>query len=163
MPLAKTAYIDESLQVSHGLYVLAAVIVADTDADQHRTALRALLYRGQLRLHWRDENRRRRSQLITAVSTLRHTGAIVIATGAAPRRQERARRKCIERLLAELATRGIATVIFERRRPDLDARDRTMIAALRRQQAVPTAMRAGSPPSWSPCCGCPTSPQAQHP
>ena len=142
MPLAKTAYIDESLRVSHGLYVLAAVIVADTDADQHRAALRALLLRGQLRLHWRDESSRRRSQLITAMSALRHTGAIVIATDAAPRRQERARRKCIERLLAELASRAITTVVFERRHPDLDARDRTMIAALRHQQALPAAFRA---------------------
>ncbi len=142
MPLAKTAYIDESLRVSHGLYVLAAVIVADTDADQHRAALRALLLRGQLRLHWRDESSRCRSQLITAVSALRHTGAIVIATDAAARRQERARRKCIERLLAELASRAITTAVFERRHPDLDARDRTMIAALRHQRALPAAFRA---------------------
>ena len=34
------------MRVSHGLYLLAAVIVADTDADQHRAALRALLLRG---------------------------------------------------------------------------------------------------------------------
>ena len=47
-----------------------------------------------------------RTLLVTAVSALPHTGAIVIATGIEPRRQERARRKCIERLLAELASRG---------------------------------------------------------
>src|ERR1039457_3351230 len=98
MPLAKTAYIDESLRVRHCLYVLAAVIVADTNADQQRETLRALLLRGQLRLHWRDESTTRRSHLITAMSALQYTGAIVIATDAAPRRQERARRKCIERL-----------------------------------------------------------------
>ena len=142
MPLAKTAYIDESLRVSHGLYVLAAVVVSDAEVDQHRAALRALLLRGQLRLHWRDESTARRSQLITAMSALRHTGAIVIATDTAPRRQERARRKCIERLLAELTNRAVTTVVFERRHPDLDARDRTMIAALLRQQAVPAAFRA---------------------
>ena len=155
MPLPKTAYIDESMRVSHGLYLLAAVIVADTDADSHRAALRALLLRGQLLLHWRDESTARRSQLITAMSALRHTGAIVIATAAAPRRQERARRKCIERLLAELASRAITTVVFERRHPDLDAHDRTMIAALRHQQTLPAAIRApGSRPSepllWLP-------------
>ena len=164
MPLAKTAYIDESLRVSHGLYVLAAVVVSDAEADHHRAALRALLLRGQIRLHWRDESSGRRSQLITAMSALRHTGAIVIATDAAPRRQERARRKCIERLLAELASRAVTTVVFERRHPDLDARDRTMIAALRRQQSLPAAMRA----TWQaaadePRCGYPTSQRAQHP
>ncbi len=142
MPLAKTAYIDESLRVSHGLYILAGVIVADTEADHHRATLRALLLRGQIRLHWRDESSGRRSQLITAMAALRHTGAIVIATNTAPRRQERARRKCIERLLAELASRAVTTVVFERRHPDLDARDRTMIAALLRQQALPAAFLA---------------------
>lgn len=146
MPLPKTAYTDESMRIPHGLYLLAAVIVADHHADHHRAALRALLYRGQLRLHWRDESSRRRAELIAAVSTLPHTGAIVIATGTQPRRQERARRKCIERLVTELASRGINTAVFERRHPDLDARDRTMIASLRRQQALPSAFRA----TWLP-------------
>lgn len=36
MALAKTAYIDESMRMPHGLYVLAAVIVADHHADHHR-------------------------------------------------------------------------------------------------------------------------------
>lgn len=144
MPLAKTAYIDESLRIGRGLYLLAAVIVADTDADNHRAALQALLYRGQLRLHWRDESTQRRTHLIAAMHSLRHIGAIVIAAGAIHGRQERARRKRLERLLTELVSRGITTVIFERRHPDLDARDRTMIAALQRQHTLPTALRA----SW---------------
>lgn len=146
MPIAKTAYVDESLHVREGLYVLAAVIVADTDADGHRHALRALLNRGQIRLHWRDESSKRRDQLITALCALRHTGAVVIAVGLEPRRQERARRKCVERLLAELVSRGIASVVFERRHPDLDARDRALVAALQRQHSLPVAMRV----RWQP-------------
>ena len=146
MPIAKTAYVDESLRVREGLYVLAAVIVADADADSHRRALRALLYRGQLRLHWRDEGSRRRADLVAAVCGLQHTGAVVIAAGMAPGRQERARRKCIERLLRELAGRGIAEVTFERRHEELDARDRAMVAALQRQQSLPAALHA----SWQP-------------
>src|ERR1035438_3550852 len=63
-----------------------------------------------------------------------------------PGRQERARRKCIERLLSELASRGIARVVFERRYKDLDAHDRTMITALQRQQSLPAVLRA----SWEP-------------
>jgi hypothetical protein len=146
MPIAKTAYVDESLRIHQGLYVLAAVIIADADADRHRQALRELLYRRQIRLHWRDESSRRRSQLIYAVCELRHTGAVVIAAGVGPGRQERARRKCIERLLSELTSRGIAKVVFERRHKELDARDRAMIAALQRQQSLPAALRA----SWEP-------------
>src|SRR5216683_6579407 len=139
MPIAKTAYVDESLRVREGLYVLAAVIVADAEADGHREALRALLYRRQLRLHWRDESSKRREELIATVRTLRDTGAVVIAIGVPSGRQERARRKCIERLLRELADRGITTVVFERRHPKLDARDRVLVAALQHQQSLPPA------------------------
>jgi hypothetical protein len=71
MALAKIAYIDESMRVPHGLYVLAAVIVADHHADHHRAELRAHLYRGQLRLHWRDESNHRRTELIAAMSLSR--------------------------------------------------------------------------------------------
>ena len=149
MPIARTGYIDESLRIHQGLYVLAAVIIADADADRHRQALRGLLYRRQLRLHWRDESTRRRSQLIAAACQLRHTGAVVIAAGVGPGRQERARRKCIERLLGELASRGIASVVFERRHKELDARDRAMIAALQRQQSLPAALHA----TWQPPAG----------
>ena len=154
MPLARTGYVDESMRVRAGVYVLAAVIVADTDAELYRETLRALLYRGQLRLHWRDESSRRRGQLIEAVGGLRHTGAVVIATGMTPRRQERARRKCIERLLAELSGRGIGSVVFERRHPGLDTRDQALIGALRRQQSLPAGFRAawkaadGEPLLW---------------
>src|SRR5262249_10429864 len=89
MPLRMTAYIDESLRVRDRLYILAAVIVADADADQHRQALASLLYRGQIRLHWRNESNPRREDLVAAVSRLRHTGAIVIGTEMASDRQER--------------------------------------------------------------------------
>ena len=61
MPLARTAYIDESLRVRDGIYILAAVIIADTDADQHRQALTSLLHRRQARLHWRNESKARRT------------------------------------------------------------------------------------------------------
>ena len=156
MPLAKTAYVDESMRVTHGLYVLAAVIVADHRADHQRAALRALLYHGQLRVHWRDESGRRRSELTATMRSLANTGAIVIARGAQPRRQERARRKCIERLLVELASRGITTGVFERRHPGLDAHDRILIASLRRQHVLPAALQvtwqqpASEPLLWLP-------------
>jgi hypothetical protein len=146
MPIAATAYVDESVRVRAGLYVLAAVIVADAQTDRHREALCALLQRGQRRLHWRDESSKRRVLLVAAVRQLPHTGTVMIAAGVTPRRQERARRKCIERLLAELADRGVASVVFERRHEELDARDRAMVAALRRQQSVPAWLRT----SWVP-------------
>jgi hypothetical protein len=142
MPLPRTAYIDESLRVRDGLYILAAVIVADADANHHRQALTGLLYRGQTRLHWRNESSRRRVDLVGAVSRLPHTGAIIIGTGMASGRQERARRKCIEQLLHELISRSIASIVFERRHAELDARDRALITALRRRHALPGSLQA---------------------
>jgi hypothetical protein len=156
MPIATTAYIDESLRMRAGLYVLAAVIVADGQADRHREVLQALLHRGQRRLHWRDESAKRRALLVSAVRQLPHTGAVVIATGVTSRRQERARRKCIERLLAELARRGVGAMVFERRHAELDARDRAMVAALQQQRSVPAWLRvswvaaADEPLLWLP-------------
>jgi hypothetical protein len=97
-------------------------------------------------LHWRDESSKRRALLVGTVRQLPHTGAVVIATGVTPRGQERARRKCIERLLAELAGRGVASVVFERRHEELDARDRAMVAVLQRQRSVPAWLRT----SWVP-------------
>jgi ribosomal protein S12 len=156
MPVAGTAYVDESVRTRAGLYVLAAVIVADGQADWYREALLALLHRGQRRLHWRDESAKRRALLVSAVRHLPHTGAVVIATGVTPRRQERARRKCMERLLTELANRRIAAVVFERRHEELDAHDRAMLAALRRRRSVPAWLRvswvaaADEPLLWLP-------------
>jgi hypothetical protein len=142
MPLPRTAYVDESLRVRDGLYILAAVIIADADADHHRQALTGLLYRGQTRLHWRNESSRRRDDLVAAVSRLPHTGAIIIGTGMASGRQERARRKCIEQLLNELTSRGIGKIIFERRHAELDVRDRDLITALQRRHALPISFQA---------------------
>ena len=156
MPVARTAYADESSRVRADQYLLASVIVADQQADRHREALLRLLHRTQRRLHWRDESSKRRALLVSAVRQLPCTGAVVTATGVTPRRQERARRKCIERLLAELADQGITAVVFERRHEELDARDRAMVAALRRQRSVPAWLRvswvaaADEPLLWLP-------------
>jgi hypothetical protein len=141
-PLPATAYIDESLRVHAGLYFLAAVSIPDHNRAPYRDVLATLPARGQTRLHWRNESAARRARITVTISGLHLRGAIVVAAGMTADRQERARRKCIERLLPQLSARGITRVIFERRQADLDARDRIMITALRRQHAIPAALRA---------------------
>jgi len=141
-----TAFADESLRVRDGLYVLAAVIVADSNADDIRHTLRDLRQGRQARLHWREEGSKRRRILVTAIRELPYTGVVVVADGMAPGRQERARRQCIERLLTELTGQGITSVVFERRHPELDARDRVMVAALQRRRSIPAGLHA----SWQP-------------
>jgi hypothetical protein len=139
------AYIDESLRVADGLYVMAAVIVGDEQEDAWQAALRDLLYRRQRRLHWRDESELRRTALIAAITEMRPAGVVVIGAGLEPGRQERARRKCAERLLWEVTRRGVQAVVFERRHDELDARDRVMVSALIRRRVLPAGLRA----SWT--------------
>jgi len=146
VPISGTAFADESLRVRAGLYILAAVIVTDTDSDDVRHTLRGLRQRRQARLHWREEGSKRRRSLVAAIRELPYTGVVVVADGMASGRQERARRQCIERLLTELTGKGISSVVFERRHPDLDARDRVMVAALQRRRSIPTGLHT----SWQP-------------
>ena len=136
-----SAYVDESMRVSAGLYLMAAVMVSPLTAEAHRETLRGLLLRRQRRLHWRDENDRRRTRLISAVADLEPHGIVVIATGLDPRRQERGRRKCIERLLWELGDSYVSDVIFERRSAEFDLRDRELVAALQGRHAMPPRLR----------------------
>jgi hypothetical protein len=125
------AYVDESLRLPARLYLMAAVLVPDDRAEAHRTALRGLLQKHHRRLHWRDENDRRRAEIATAIAGLRPRGLVVVGEGLDPSHQERARRKCMERLLWELEQRRVAEAVFESRSRDMDRRDREMVARLR--------------------------------
>ncbi|WP_449064304.1 hypothetical protein [Planomonospora algeriensis] len=139
-----SAYVDESMRVSSGLYLMAAVLVPSACAEDYRAVLRGLLLRNQRRLHWRDEKDKRRVQLVEAIGALRPCGIVIIGTGLDRGRQERARRKCMERLLWELGRRHVGDVVFERRHSELDVRDRDMVEALRGRHAMAPRLRA----SW---------------
>ncbi|MEU5862671.1 hypothetical protein ABZ815_15945 [Nonomuraea sp. NPDC047529] len=134
-----SAYVDESMLLTHGVYLMAAMLVAPHQADHCRTELRALLFRRQPRLHWRDENDKRRMQLIEAVAALRPAGIVVASTGLDAKRQERARRKCMECLLWELGDHHVNDVVFERR-GQLDRRDHELVAALQGRHAMPSKL-----------------------
>ncbi|HEX6468429.1 MAG TPA: DUF3800 domain-containing protein [Streptosporangiaceae bacterium] len=135
------AYIDESLRPAARLYLLAAVFVGDDRVREYRATLRGLLKKRQRRLHWRDEDDRRRVSLIAAVAELRPRGIVIVGHGLQPRHQERARRKCMERLLWNLNDVGIAEAVFERRGDDMDRRDLEMVEALRGRRVIRTRLR----------------------
>ena len=121
-----TAYVDESLRLTgEGLYVLAAVVMPDERAPEVRAALRAAVPRGLRRYHWRKESTASRTAMAELVATSGAT-AIAVHTHVDPRRQERARRRCLARLLWELAQRGDTTLVFETRQR-ADASDRRLI------------------------------------
>ncbi|GAA2204378.1 hypothetical protein GCM10009850_003280 [Nonomuraea monospora] len=141
MILPFSAYVDESMVLARSVYLLAAVLVAPHQADRYRTELRALLLRRQPRLHWRDENDKRRTQLVEAVAALRPSGIVVAGSGLDPKRQERARRKCMQCLLWELGDHHVVDVVFERRDRELDQRDHELAVALKGRHSIPPRLQ----------------------
>ena len=136
---ALLATVDEAMRGRW--YVLAAAIVSEADADRIRDQLRALLLRRQRRLHWREESRPRREKLVSAVLAVRCVVVVVVGVGMDERRQERARRQCLERLLWELDQRGVRRVIAETRHAERNATDIHAIGAFRRSGVVSPSLR----------------------
>jgi hypothetical protein len=129
------------MRIGAGVYVLAAVIVPNREADTYRTALRALLLPKQPRLHWRDERPKRRLEIVYALAELPPEVITVVGTDMPSSKQKRARRKCMERLYWRLTQRRSHHVIMEGRGHAGNKEDLDMVNALRAQQALPDEMR----------------------
>lgn len=67
--------------------------------------------------------------------------AVVIGTPLDVSKQERARRKCMERLFFELERLGVSHIIGESRTQSLNMRDVRMLDSLRSQQMIPSHLR----------------------
>ncbi|WP_326641954.1 hypothetical protein OG884_03220 [Streptosporangium sp. NBC_01755] len=135
------AYIDESMRVGAGLYVLAAAVVPNHQAVTYRAALRALLLSKQPRLHWRDERPKRRLEIVYALAELSLDVIAVVGTDMPSSKQKRARRKCMDRLYWRLAQRRVPHVIMEGRGQAGNKEDLDMVNALRAQNMLPDEMR----------------------
>lgn len=126
------AWIDESVHVSGpgpGFYVLAASIADPTSSDTHRAVLRKLVVGPTGRLHWNAETMPTRRRIAATIARLDLTHLAVVAP-IEGRKQERARRKCLERLLYQLDQQAVLRVWLESRQKSQDRRDQSMVAAL---------------------------------
>lgn len=163
-PLALRAWVDESGS-DHardpGTYILAAAVVSTIEEDTVRTVMSSLRM-SQRKVHWRDEGTRRRQAIIEAIANTCIEHIVVVRQRIpAERRTERARRKCLERLITELEARGIHELVLESRGPSDDRRDIDMLNALRSQHRTSPAttlhhlVGAGEPMLWVPdsICG----------
>lgn len=137
------AWVDESMRVigDEGDYILAAGVGDPRALDPTRDALRALLKGRQARLHWHTENDRRRIALAAAVGRFDLASIVVVGTPMMRSKQERARRKCLERLLHELDQLGVERVYTEARTPRLNSRDQRMIDVLRIRGVIGPSIR----------------------
>jgi Protein of unknown function (DUF3800) len=162
----RTAYVDESYDLTNGFYLLCATVVRLGEAEQIRDALRALRY-GSRKLHWQSERHPRRLDLAKSIGSFGADHLVVV--GRAKRlRAERARRKCMETLLAELDQRQISIVIFEERQGRNNQRDMELVAACRRKRLITQRLgvdfgAAGSEPLlWLPDIACGAIRAAEH-
>lgn len=168
------AWVDESgSDWAHdpGTYVLAAAIGRPDAEPAIRAQISRLRLPGQVKLHWRDENAKRRSMITHAVAGYDLEHLVVVRAGAANDRPERRRRKCLERLLHELETKAVDDIVLESRGPADDRRDIEMLNALRGQHYLSTATRLThvvgrlEPMPWIPdaVCGAITSARTGDP
>lgn len=109
---AAIAYVDESVRPAANppAYLLAATIL--TDKNQ-LAPFEALLPKGARKLHWTDMTNDLRGQSVHLLSELSHVTTVVVAAPLNPKKQRRARTKCIERLLPELEGLGVSVAVFE--------------------------------------------------
>lgn len=133
-----TAFVDESMRLgAGGLYVVAAVVVAD-DVDIARQAARSVLVRRQQRFHWRNESEARRQVMLELMSGLDIEARVYVREPIAPRRQAGARALCLNTLLWDLWQAGVDDLVLESRQVHADGADRrTILAAQRARRASP--------------------------
>jgi hypothetical protein len=130
------AWSDESFQEKDesGFYIIAAAIVEADAADEARDAMRALRSskRSTGKLHWSEMDHRQRQRAANTVATLGGVHLVAIGSPVPPRRQERARRKCLSELIRELHGFDVRYLHMESREPALNERDIATIVHSRR-------------------------------
>lgn len=131
----RVAFGDESVRVtaSPPLYLLAATIVGE---DCDLSELERLVPKGAKKLHWREMGKARQRVALKKVAALDVQTFIVAAGPLNPKKQERARRKCIEALLPRLEEEGIRELVMESRFPAADAKDEEHFRSLKRRAFV---------------------------
>lgn len=102
-------------------------------ASDIRHRLRGLLIGKNQRLHWRDENLRRRRTIAATIAEYDIAHTVAIGTPLNEQKQERARRICMESMLMELDRCGVPQVWIESRKPSQDLKDLKMLDASAQQ------------------------------
>lgn len=154
------AWVDESIQMPRpgrpGRYLLAATIADPESCGTLRDSLRDLVGTRGGRLHWYHESPAHRRKIASTIGAQDVAHTVVVASPIDLRRQERARRQCIERLLYSLEATGVTRVWFEKRTEILNRRDRAMVDALRGKNVISADLRvefidpADEPMVWIP-------------
>ena len=136
-----TAYADESFleDRAHGYYVVATAVVGPAHLDHTRQVMLDLRGRRTGKTHWTEMDTQQRKHAATCVAGIEGMHIVAVGTPVPPRRQERARARCLEHLVPELHGYGVNTLVMEARTPGLDQRDVHAVIGARRALPKGTA------------------------
>lgn len=132
------AWVDESIHVDAGRYILTAYIVKEGEAPAIAERLRRLRRGRSTRMHWHRETDTVRRHFLLGTKGIGGSTIAVVGTGLTPSKQERARRQCLQTLLIALDSLTVSSVVLERRSPRLNIRDEDFIRVLRGQRWITT-------------------------
>jgi hypothetical protein len=132
-PVRLLAFVDESMRrVEHIVfYFLAAAVIPEDHCSNVRDVLRALVASPRGVLHWRNESQSRRELITKTIRTSGVESLVVVGAMADCRKQERARRMVLSRLLYTLDQRQVAHVVLESRHAERDRHDIEAIGGFR--------------------------------
>ncbi|GAA4511103.1 DUF3800 domain-containing protein [Nonomuraea sp. C10] len=145
-----TAFVDESMRRrpdDDNIYAMAAITLHATGHHDARLTLESLRLGKNPRLHWRDEPIARQLVIADAISKLPLAAVVAVHIYDTTCRTERARRRCLERLLLELEGAGVTEVVVESRSPSQDHLDLLFVMALRKSRVISKAIMVHWRPS----------------
>lgn len=144
MPQLLEAFADESFhENAHGgFYVLAAAVLPVDRHDELRELM--LQVRGRRRgskLHWYPMDHQEKLDVAKRIADFDELHVVTIGAPVRPRRQERGRALCLQRLVTELHDAGVRGLVAEARQTDLNARDIATVKATRHMLPQGTQFR----------------------
>ena len=121
---ATTAYGDESVRMAGNppFYMLGVCMLEDTDSIDFEK-LAKMMPPESKKLHWRDMSQGLQRKSLELIAEINRVDMVVIASPLNGKKQERARRKCLEALLPKLEERGIEDFVLESRGATSDKLD----------------------------------------
>lgn len=134
-----TAYIDESLRPppdDDSVYAMGAVIIDSADHHSIQANLESLRLGKSRRLHWREETTTRQLSIAKEIAGIPMRGIVTVHLHKKETRTERARRRCLERLLIEPDQAGVTLALIESRSPDRDHADLLLLMGIRKARAL---------------------------
>lgn len=147
------AWVDESgskRAQDPGTYLLSAAITTEHQAEEARAKMESLLLPGQVKLHWRDEQRPRQRLIARTIAELDVEHLVVVTTPHPESHNfERRRRLTMKHLLPELEALGVSRATFESRGRADDQRDRRMLDTLRADRSMGSLLRIQHQPGRS--------------